>query len=349
MFPYVPSFVRTARSQKHRYEKNDGIVNTDLVGSSLRFHADTDAEDIHNGLLADLITVYFVKDSKAACNIVRWKMHFRKFCRLPYHQDGDILENFYFLEQTGLLAVGKYDILEKIFYHVDKRALLNIKDASLKINGLKSATNGKKTLDRTFFAEIRIRLLKIKCPSIEKELACILNNFASSLDDMPLSYTPFPLDRLEHHLCIPDSKWDLKMIKETETPCIYPHLSKYVIDIREKLQQLIFPYNKEAVRSSEIIVQNLVSFMDNLKKNYNMRKLRFNWNESIVIYVEFDDVFDQNKFIKHKYLLKESTKTTFRLILEHVNNIRLDNPFIDIRTPEMSDSTWQSNWNRFWQ
>lgn len=196
---------------------------------------------------------------------------------------------------------------------------------------------------------------------------------------MPLSYTPFPLDRLEHHLCIPDSKWDLKMIKETETPCIYPHLSKYVIDIREKLQQLIFPYNKEAVRSSEIIVQNLVSFMDNLKKNYNMRKLRFNWNESIVIYVEFDDVFDQNKFIKHKYLLKESTKTTFRLILEHVNNIRLDNPFIDIRTPEMSgkynyviihctinkstvsilfliwyifffsDSTWQSNWNRFWQ
>lgn len=33
MFSYVPSFVRAARSQKHKYEKNDGIVNTDLVGS----------------------------------------------------------------------------------------------------------------------------------------------------------------------------------------------------------------------------------------------------------------------------------------------------------------------------
>lgn len=111
-----------------------------LYHCSSRFN--TDAEDIHNGLLADLITVYFINDSKAAGNIVRWKMHFRKFCRLPYHQDGNIVENFCFLEQTGQLAVGKYDILKNIFYHVDKRALLNIKDASSKINGLKSATNG---------------------------------------------------------------------------------------------------------------------------------------------------------------------------------------------------------------
>lgn len=73
-------------------------------------------------------------------------MHFRKCCRLPYHQDGDILENFCFLEQTGQLAVGKYDILENIFYHVDKRALLNIKDASSQINGLKSTTNGMKSM-----------------------------------------------------------------------------------------------------------------------------------------------------------------------------------------------------------
>lgn len=103
---------------------------------SLRFH--TDADDIHNGLLADLITEYFINNSKAAGNIVRWKMHFRKCCHLLYHQDGDILENFCFLEQTGQLAVGKYDILENIFHHVDKRALHNIKDASSKINGLKS-------------------------------------------------------------------------------------------------------------------------------------------------------------------------------------------------------------------
>ncbi|XP_065936056.1 uncharacterized protein [Magallana gigas] len=347
MFPYVPSFVRTARSQKHKYEKSDGVVNTDLVGSSLRFH--TDAEDIHNGLLANLITEYFINDSKAAGNIVRWKMHFRKCCRLPYHQDGDILENFCFLEQTGQLSVGKYDILENIFYHVDKRALLNIKDASSKINGLKSATSGMKTLGRTCFAEIRVRLLKKRCPAIEKELAYILNNFASSLDEMPLSYTPFSLDKLEHHSLNSDSKMDLRMIKETKIPYIYPHLSKLINDISEKLQHLISPYNRDYVRSSEIIVQYLLSFIENLKKNYNIRKLRFDWKESIVIYVAFDDVFDKNKFIDHRYLLRERTGTMFSLIFEHVNNIRLDNPFIEINTLTMSDSPCESNWNRFWQ
>lgn len=149
---------------------------------------------------------------------------------------------------------------------------------------------------------------------------------------MPLFYTPFLLDGLKHHSFIPESKRGLRIIKETKTPCIYPHLSKHIIDIQKQLQQLVSPFNKDAVRSSEIIVQNLLSFMDNLKKNYNVRKLRFNCNESIVIYVEFDDVFDQNKFIEHYYLLRESTRTTFRPILEHVNDIRLDNPFIEIRT-----------------
>lgn len=191
-------------------------------------------------------------------------------------------------------------------------------------------------LGRTCYAEIRVRPLKKRCPTIEKELAYIFNNFASSLDDMPLSYTTFPIERFEHRSFIPDSKMDLKMTKETKIPCIYPHFSKHINDTRRKLQQLVFPYNKDAVRSSEIIVQNLLSFIENLKTNYNIRKLRFDWNESIVIYVEFDDVFDQNQFIDHYYLLRESTRTTFRLILEHVNDIRLDNPFIEIRTLTMS-------------
>lgn len=191
-------------------------------------------------------------------------------------------------------------------------------------------------LGRTCFAEIRVRLLKKRCPAIEKELAYILNNFASSLDEMPLSYTPFSLDKLEHHSLNSDSKMDLRMIKETKIPYIYPHLSKLINDISEKLQHLISPYNRDYVRSSEIIVQYLLSFIENLKKNYNIRKLRFDWKESIVIYVAFDDVFDKNKFIDHRYLLRERTGTMFSLIFEHVNNIRLDNPFIEINTLTMS-------------
>lgn len=76
--------------------------------------------------------------------------------------------------------------------------------------------------------------------------------------------------------------------------------------------------------------------MESLRQNYNITKLRFDWKESIVIYVEFDNIFDHNKFLKHSYILKENTRTTFRLILEHVNEIRLDNPKIEIRFPTMS-------------
>lgn len=51
------------------------------------------------------------------------------------------MENFDYLEQNGLLAVGKYDILENIFRFVDERALRNIKDASNMINAIKSTSS----------------------------------------------------------------------------------------------------------------------------------------------------------------------------------------------------------------
>lgn len=50
------------------------------------------------------------------------------------------MENFDYLERSGLLAVGKYDILENIFRFVDERALRNIKDASQIINAIKSTS-----------------------------------------------------------------------------------------------------------------------------------------------------------------------------------------------------------------
>lgn len=90
--------------------------------------------------MADLITGYFDKYGKAKGNIVRWKMHFRKYCPLPSQQECSVMENFDYLERSGLLAVGKYDILENIFRFVDERALRNIKDASQIINAIKSTS-----------------------------------------------------------------------------------------------------------------------------------------------------------------------------------------------------------------
>lgn len=99
-----------------------------------------DEKDIHNRLLADLITGYFCKGGRSKENFVRWKMHFRKYCPLPTQHNYSVLVNFDYLERNGLLAVGKYDILENIFRFVDERALHNIKDACQMINAIKSTS-----------------------------------------------------------------------------------------------------------------------------------------------------------------------------------------------------------------
>lgn len=91
--------------------------------------------------MAGLIIGYFGKYGKAKRNNVKWKMHFRKYCPLPSQQECSVIENFNYLERSGLIAVGKYDILENIFRFVDERALRNIKDASQMINAIKSTSS----------------------------------------------------------------------------------------------------------------------------------------------------------------------------------------------------------------
>lgn len=80
----------------------------------------------------------------------------------------------------------------------------------------------------------------------------------------------------------------------------------------------------------------MLFFIENLKKNYNIRKLWFDWKELIVIYVVFDDVFDKNKFIDYCYLLRECIGIMFSFIFEYVNNIWFDNLFIEINILIMS-------------
>lgn len=95
-------------------------------------------EDIHYRLLSDLITGYFGNGGKTVGNNIRWKMHFRKYCRLPSQQDCDVLQNIVYLEQNGLIGIGNYSVLKNIFLYVDQRALHGIDDASKLINDIKA-------------------------------------------------------------------------------------------------------------------------------------------------------------------------------------------------------------------
>lgn len=97
-------------------------------------------EDIHYRLLSDLITGYFGNGGKTVGNTgnIRWKMHFRKYCRLPSQQDCNVLQNIVYLEQNGLIGIGNYSVLKNIFLYVDQRALHEIDDASKLINDIKA-------------------------------------------------------------------------------------------------------------------------------------------------------------------------------------------------------------------
>lgn len=87
-------------------------------------------------------------------------MHFRKYCPLPSQQECSVMENFDYLERSGLLAVGKYDILENIFRFVDDRALRNIKDASQMINAIKSTSRDARGMYRYTFSLTCTKIVK---------------------------------------------------------------------------------------------------------------------------------------------------------------------------------------------
>lgn len=56
-------------------------------------------------------------------------MQFRNYCDLPTQLNGSVLENVFYLENKGLLDVGKYDVLQKIFVE-DNEALTEIERVS---------------------------------------------------------------------------------------------------------------------------------------------------------------------------------------------------------------------------
>lgn len=251
------------------------------------------------------------------------------------------MENFDYLERSGLLAVGKYDILENIFRFVDDRALRNIKDASQMINAIKSTSRDARANGYDFFAEIRIKMSR-RCLAIEQQLTYIFNDFVIGLEDALSPRFQFPPFYFVHQSLKCPIDTGLKIIKGTERPDRFPLIWRTTNNTLKTLTNFISNYNKDASRSSRIIVQTLLMFLYNLKQKYNVKRWRFLWKEFMVLSVEFDNPFDLRAFLRCSYLLREDTKDTFYLIFDHVNDIRLSIPYIEIRNASIQNSHWLS-------
>lgn len=95
-------------------------------------------KEIHNNLLVKLINGH-VGHKENSDSYVSWKMQFRNYCDLPTQQIGSVLENVFYLENKGLLGVGNYDVLRKIFSD-DNEALLEIEAVSKLIENIDHST-----------------------------------------------------------------------------------------------------------------------------------------------------------------------------------------------------------------
>lgn len=95
-------------------------------------------KEIHNNLLAKLINGH-VGHKENSDSYVRWKMQFRNICDSPTQQNGSVLENVFYLENKGLIDVGKYNVLQKLFSE-DNEALSEIEKVSKLIENTDPST-----------------------------------------------------------------------------------------------------------------------------------------------------------------------------------------------------------------
>lgn len=188
--------------------------------------------------------------------------------------------------------------------------------------------------------------MKIKmrrgCPAIEEHLTYILNDLVISLEDVFSPHFPFPPFFFTHQSRKCPIETGLMIIKGTERPDRFPHIWKVIYNALKILTHFISTYNKDASKSSKIIVQTLLIFLSNLKQKYNAQRLRFLWKEAMVISIEFNNPVDLKAFIECSYLLREDTKYAFNIIFSNVNEFQFPVPYIEIRNASIS-----SKWRRF--
>lgn len=88
-----------------------------------------DAAKLHKQLIAELMGG-FLNDP---IDIINWKDQFRKHCSDTAIAGERIYDHFKYLEKEGLIKIGKYDVLRKIFTYINDRAVHFIDVQSKKI------------------------------------------------------------------------------------------------------------------------------------------------------------------------------------------------------------------------
>lgn len=103
-----------------------------------RSHPPRTKESLHRHLMTTLIDRFLDGSRKEGHNFIAWKTHFKRYCNMPAQEDKGLRSDFSYLERRGLLSVGRYSILNKIFQKFDPRAVSFINKVSEEMAALPS-------------------------------------------------------------------------------------------------------------------------------------------------------------------------------------------------------------------
>lgn len=297
------------------------------MDTSLRFNQNI--KEIHNNLLAKLINGH-VGHQENSDSYVSWKMQFRNYCDLPTQQNGSVLENVFYLENVGLLGVGKYDVLQKIFSE-DNDALSEIDRVSALIGNIDPSTLRSADAN-VYIVEIRIKV-KNGCPNIEELLTGILSDFMCKLD---YAYFSSQLDDFKAFSLSHPTTICQRIVDGIERSEKYKSFANIITETRNDIKKFVSVLNKDAEKSSIIIIRQFLEFLDRMKKKYCVKKWRMDWKEYMVIFVEFKNMFDFKTCLDSVSLRKE-TRNAFENIFSHFNDVRLHSPYVEIREMDLND------------
>lgn len=72
---------------------------------------------MHEQLLCDIILNFLQTEA----HILQWRHHFKTYSNDRKVSDGSISGHFEYLEERGILTIGNYDILKRIFNRFNTR------------------------------------------------------------------------------------------------------------------------------------------------------------------------------------------------------------------------------------
>lgn len=284
-------------------------------------------KEIHNNLIAKLINCH-VGHQENSESYVSWKMQFRNYCDNPIQQYGSVLKNFYYLENAGLVGVGRYDVLQKIFSE-NNEALSEIKMTSELIGHFEPSTIRSKDAD-IYIVEIRIKV-KNGCPNIEELLTGILRDFVCKLD---YAYFYSKMNDVPRFSSAHATTICQRIMDGIERTDKYKNFENIISETKSAIKKFISFHTSDAEKSSTIIVRQFLNFLDCMKKKYCVQKWRVDWKEYTVIFIEFTNLFDFETCFESESLKKEA-RSTFENIFSHFNDVRLHAPYVEIRKVEL--------------